>query len=115
MSDNLEKLSEAIRQAQNSYIISGFVVAFFASIIRVLRDDKELKTSRILQESMICGSITVTISVGLMALLSWFDVEPSKIGVVIYYASLFVGGAVGNLGSTYVRSLAKKLTTKTFD
>lgn len=92
-----------------NYIIASILVAFASAYLRVAKDGTERTCIRMLQEAAICGSLTLTISMGMNALIIYFEVNPAKASELIYSASIFIGGFVGNLGSSFVRQLARKI------
>lgn len=105
----LKKALEAILLGSKGFVVMSFFVAFFTALIRIARDGTEKQCARRLQEAAICGSITLTLSVGLQAILLYLDTPPEKLSSLVYCSSIFIGGAVGNLGSDFVRRFARKV------
>ena len=74
-------------------------MAILTSVLRVIYDQEETKFTRILLESLICGTLTLTVGSALRAL-----------GYEDWY--MFCGGAMGFMGSQTVRALAYKIINK---
>lgn len=81
-------------------IFSGFFMAFLISILRLIYDKSETSVVRILLESIICGFLTVAVGSGMVAL--GYDNK-------LY---MFVGGAIGFLGSQSIRTIAYRFLKK---
>lgn len=112
MQQLLNWLHEFLLLPMKNFMVAGIVVAVVSSYIRVTRDGSESSLRRQLQEAAICGSITLTITAGIQALIIYFDVDPVKAGPLLYCLSIFTAGFVGNLGSSFIRQLARKLVNK---
>ena len=90
---------EYIKEAFNGHHpwIGGFAMAIAISALRVIYDRSETSFTRILLESLICGTLTLAIGSALVAMgysQEWY---------------LFCGGFIGFMGSQSVRALANKL------
>jgi len=78
----------------------AMLMAIFIAVLRVVYDRKESSKMRMAMEGLICGSLTVTVSSGAMAL---------GYGVHWY---MFIGGFIGFVGSQTIRSIALSLLNK---
>lgn len=80
--------------------VGGVIMAMFVSVIRVVYDREETSAIRIGLESLICGSLTL--AGGSLALAMGLDEG--------YH--LFIGGAVGFIGSQSIKKLAMRFIDK---
>lgn len=78
----------------------AFIMAAIVAPLRVMYDDRKAKWSRIVLESVLCGSL----SVGLCGVTEWLGI-PQSIAV-------FIGSSVGFLGVVQVREIAMKIIGK---
>jgi lambda family phage holin len=83
--------------------IGGVIMAMFVSVIRVVYDREETSAVRIGLESVICGCLTL--AGGSLA---------SAMGLGDGY-HLFIGGAVGFLGSLHIKQFAMRFLDKRID
>lgn len=111
----MEWVHEFLVLPLKNYMVAGVLVAFLSAYMRVSRDGSESGCLRRVQEAAVCGSLTLTITMGIQAVIIYFEVDPEKAGALIYCLSIFTAGFVGNLGSNFVRQLARKLVTKRVD
>ncbi len=73
----------------------GALLAVVMAVLRVLNDDNETRFSRLVLESGLCGSITVAAHYGLVGA-----------GMPEGNWTIAAGGAIGLMGSQYVRAAA---------
>jgi len=81
------------------YLI-GVLMAMVVGALRVVYDQEETKPVMVVLESLICGSLSLVASSGILAMgldMTW---------------SVFVGGIIGYLGSNTTRAIALKLINK---
>lgn len=83
--------------------IGGVVMAMFVSVIRVVYDREETNAIRVGLESMICGSLTLAGG----SLANAMGLDPGY--------QLFIGGAVGFIGSRSIKDLAMRLINRKID
>ena len=77
--------------------VAGVFMAMFIAVLRIIYDKEETKPMRIILEAFICGSLSLTVSFGIIALglsHSW---------------SVFAGGVIGYFGSATVRAVAMRI------
>ena len=79
----------------------GFIMSFIIAGLRLYLDRSQKKVIRILAECTLCGFLTISVSSLIFYLFDW----PSIM-------SVFIGGAIGNLGPTLTREIALKYLQK---
>ncbi len=83
--------------------VTGLCLAMFMAFVRILGDERDNKFIRILLESGICGGLSWACSYAVIALgasANW---------------SVFLGGAIGYLGSATIHALAVKFIHSKID
>jgi len=113
MSDNINEIKEIVDVAYNvakkDYILTSFLFAFMVALVRIARDQSETSSVRQINEAFVCGLLTVTGTLGLQALMLSMGIDEGRIPPMMYAASIFIGGAVGNLGSQWTRNFARRV------
>lgn len=79
---------------------TGFAMTVVIAVLRVIYDKEETSLVRIILESLLCGSLTLTAGFAIHA--SGYDQD----------WTLFAGGVIGFMGSQTIRALANKFISK---
>ena len=109
MNEEIQQAQKALDAASKNYVFASFAFAFVMALIRVVRDRSESSRARQVQGAVLCGLLTLTVALGIHGLLVFLNVPPERLGPMLYYASIFLGGVIGNLGSQFTRNFARKV------
>lgn len=78
-------------------IIAGVILSMASAFVRMMTDEEKPHLLRVFLEGMTCGLLTVTVAYCFIPLeMHWAWI-------------IFAGGIIGNIGSTYIRMMAKKV------